>query len=42
MEIVLPLLIAGGLLWWALWLTVRKEEEKDAANKGDGASGPSP
>ena len=42
MEIVIPLLLGGGFLWWALWLTLRKEDRKDASDKGEGASGPSP
>ena len=42
MEILLPLLIAGGFLWWAMWLTLRKEDRKNASKESESASGPSP
>jgi hypothetical protein len=39
MEIVLPLVIAFAFLGWAAWLTVRREEGKDAAREAeDGGS----
>jgi hypothetical protein len=42
MEILFPLLLAGGFLWWVLWLTLRAEDRKDASKKTEGASGPDP
>ena len=35
MEILIPLLLAGGLLWWALWLTLRRDGRKDASKQNE-------